>query len=260
MTCRLCGLDKPLIDAHIIPRPFFTVPAMLGSGAKVLSDKSGEFPKRSRTGIYDPGILCAPCDREIGVWDQYGVELLCHGLADFARVASSSGVAALVLPSFDYHRLKLFFMSVLWRAGVSSHPFFRRVQLGPHAERLGERLLARDPGAPEDYSVALSAFTVGRDVPPEGLPIMDPFRERWSGVNAYRVSLGVVAAYVKVDKVRFTGPLSNYCLRPGERLVLVAREFGRSRELRVIDSITALRKHHRLFPERLPPASSADDL
>jgi hypothetical protein len=44
------------------------------------------------------------------------------------------------ISGLNYEQFKLFQLSVLWRAGVSSHQFFDKVKLGQHAEEL--RLLS----------------------------------------------------------------------------------------------------------------------
>lgn len=247
LHCKFCGIARPLINAHVIPRPFFTDQKSLGGSSKLLSNVDGEFPKRSRIGVYDGEILCAECDGAMGIWDQYGIELLLHGLADFTPVPNAEAPVAFVRPVFDYPKLKLFFLSVLWRAGESSHPFFRRVKLGPYSERIRSLLLAKSPGEPEDFDTVLSAFTVGGKLPAEGLPIADPFRERWEGVNAYRFSFGVITAYIKVDKHRFSPVLSKQCMRPGQPLNLIERDYELSSELKVICGIARENKNRSAF-------------
>ena len=49
----------------------------------------------------------------------------------------------------EYEPFKLFHLSVLFRASVSTLPTFADVSLGPHEERLRNLLLARRAG-PED--------------------------------------------------------------------------------------------------------------
>jgi hypothetical protein len=229
MVCKLCHADRTLIDAHVIPRPFFTAQAAIGADAKLVSNVRGEFPKRTRTGVYDT------------------VELLCYGLSKFTAVLNGNETIGFALPSFDYERLKLFFISLVWRAGESSHAFFRRVSLGQYADRARANLLARDPGAPDDFATVLSAFTVGGRLPTGGLPIADPFREKWDGVTAYRFSLGVITAYVKVDQVPFGPVLRKHCLRPADSLRVISRDFANSSEMRVLRRIAGAPLNRRVF-------------
>jgi hypothetical protein len=53
----------------------------------------------------------------------------------------------------DHGSFKLFHLSVLFRAGVSTLPTFSEVSLGPHQERLRQMLLNRDPGEHWQYPI-----------------------------------------------------------------------------------------------------------
>ena len=79
MRCRLCGEDKKLIKAHIIPQCLhmliqepYPAECMIQ-----ISKKPGTYPKRTPVGEYDDSILCADCDNHIfGNWDEYAGKLL----------------------------------------------------------------------------------------------------------------------------------------------------------------------------------------
>jgi hypothetical protein len=152
--------------------------------------------------------------------------------------------------AFDYTRLKLFFLSVLWRAHESSLPFFSRVDLGSHRPRLLQLISSGNPGTPEEFSVLLSAFTVENRLPPAGAPILDPHPEDWDGVHAYRLSLGVVTAYIKVDDRPYSGSFAQLVLKPDQPLTLIAREFGGSAEANVARSIVEQPANQRAFRPR----------
>jgi len=53
----------------------------------------------------------------------------------------------------DYADFKLFHLSVLFRAGMSSLPTFAEVSLGPHEDRLRRMLLQMNPGRAEQYPI-----------------------------------------------------------------------------------------------------------
>lgn len=57
-----------------------------------------------------------------------------------------------------YDTFKLFHLSVLFRAGVSTLPTYSEVSLGPHQEILRQMLLSRDPG--EDWQYPIFAYAV----------------------------------------------------------------------------------------------------
>jgi hypothetical protein len=250
MICRLCDYDKQLIDAHIIPRPFFTEVDSGHQRAKVMSNREAEHPKRLPIGFYDPAILCAECDNRIGRWDEYGIETLIQKRHEWRAVPSSDDPVAFVQESFDYARLKLFFLSVLWRAHESSLQFFSKVHLGPYRDRLFHLISTDDPGTEDEFSVLLSEFTVENKLPKTGAPLLDPHPERWEGIHAYRLSLGIVTAYVKVDRRPFAGSFAHLVLKPNQPLTLVAREFGGSAEAGVAQSIVNKPKNRRAFRPR----------
>jgi hypothetical protein len=250
MICKLCGTDKELIEAHVIPRPFFAEVDGGHNRAKVMANRAADFPKRLPIGLYDSGMLCATCDQQIARWDEYGIELLLQRRHELTPIPTVDDPVAFVRDSFDYSRLKLFFLSVLWRAHESTLAFFGKVQLGPHRDRLFQMIVDADPGTPEEFSVLLSAFTIDNRFPKSGAPILDPHPERWEGVNAYRLSFGVITAYVKVDRAPFAGSFAELQLKPARPLTLIAREFQGSAEERVARSIVARPENERAFRRR----------
>jgi hypothetical protein len=246
MTCQLCRQDIPLIDAHIIPRPFFRPEGPSGA-PKFLSNTDGSYPKRAPIGIYDPGILCAKCDGRIGRWDEYGVELFIQSLDAFTPVIEHGDLVAFQRDTFDYSRLRLFVLSVLWRAHLSSHEMFRRVDLGERADRLREMVESDGPGDSREFSMALSAFTVRGKIPNIGIPIADPFMETWDGVNACRLSFGVVTAYVSVDRAPLPQSLMAMGVVEDRPLILIERDYSTSSEIEVARSIARSPQNARAF-------------
>ncbi|MBZ0103567.1 MAG: hypothetical protein K8I65_15525 [Thermoanaerobaculia bacterium] len=101
-------------------------------------------------------------------------------------VETDLGYEATLLEGFDYPTLKLFLLSILWRAGVSSRGEFRQVELGPHEEQLRRILLERNPGSVGDYTCLL--FLMKQDF--KGIHI--PWLTRFEGRVGYRFLLGRV--------------------------------------------------------------------
>jgi len=191
--------------------------------------------------------LCDRCDRGIGVWDQYGTEVFIRELKQFKPLKQGAGVIGFSRPEYDYERLKLFLLSVLWRAGASSREEFKRVKLGPHVGIIGQMLLTGSAGPAQQYSPVLSAFTVNNALPDFAIPIMDPFHERWNGVNAYRLSFGVFTAYIKVDSRSLPQQLERFILLPAQPLLVIARNYASSSEASVSRDIVRAPLNRRLF-------------
>lgn len=231
--CRLCNRSNNFGKSHVIPEAFFR-PLRNGAAPSYLI-ADGAYPKRSPIGIYDSGILCQECERKFGPLDDYGVNVLLNNFdALFAPVLDSGSVVVRqsTAGEIDQERLLRFFVSVLWRASVSTQSYYNRVQLGPHEVVAAQALV---PGTPIDsrFAVALSCWRNGNDDDSQLLSKtnMDPFSEKWDGVNAYRFYFGDVVAYIKVDKRPFPKELDSIALGSRDYVMLVAREFMSSSDL-----------------------------
>ena len=104
----------------------------------------------------DEDLLCNACERRFGPWDHYAAECLLHNFASDARGLFSNGeVVAYQVDNWEEAKIRMFVLSLLWRASTTTHSIFTRVTLGPHAERVKQFILAGDPGSPDDFSVLL---------------------------------------------------------------------------------------------------------
>jgi hypothetical protein len=74
MTCKLCGQDKKLVKAHVIPASFFR-PLRSEKNSPLLIT-AGNYVKRAPIGVYDKTILCEACEKQFGIWDDYAQSLL----------------------------------------------------------------------------------------------------------------------------------------------------------------------------------------
>lgn len=135
-----------LIKAHIIPEGFFRLLRDENIAPEMISNSPGSFPKRMQVGTYDSAILCSQCDGKMAPWDNYGQQVLIHGFSEAVKIPLQGKTVARRIERFDYRRLKLFFMSVLWRASVSKQTFYKRISLGPFEDRLRTMILNEDPG------------------------------------------------------------------------------------------------------------------
>jgi hypothetical protein len=68
-------------------------------------------------------LLCRACDERLGAYEDYFAKLW-YGRGPFPKV-----VAHAVTRRVDYQPFKLFHLSIVWRAHLSSLPEFSRVQL-----------------------------------------------------------------------------------------------------------------------------------
>jgi hypothetical protein len=168
-VCHLCEIEKDLAKAHIIPEPFYR--ELYDESHKIaevnLNDLSNTV-KRSK-GIYDPNILCRRCDNDIlnKLYDDYGSKV-CWGYEKMDlnmktyHSSSDPNVKWIIEENVDSRRMKLFFLSILWRAHLSGMPSFKEVDLGlKHSQRIKTMIKNNDPGTIDEYPVLLLHYAIG---------------------------------------------------------------------------------------------------
>jgi len=120
-------------------------------------DTTSPLRKRLRTG-WKERLLCSDCEQHIALFDNYAAKF-------FASTASWEAVEAeditfYKVHEYDYQLLKLFILSVVWRAAVSNIEAFTQVSLAPqHQERLCQMLVCKDPGGKYDYNTAIFRYS-----------------------------------------------------------------------------------------------------
>jgi hypothetical protein len=166
-------------------------------------------------------------------WDDYAIRILFKNKAAFEPVTHGGVIRAWTLPEYEYSPLKLFALSVLWRAHASTRPEFGRVQLGPHEPKIRGLLLNSHPGTPEEYSVHIVKW-----IDDEFGPVfMDPFREAYEGVNYYRIYSGRYVLYVKVDQQPSCETFREMQLGQNKKLTVIVRELKKSKEWPLMQQI-----------------------
>lgn len=245
MKCRLTGIDGPMVEAHIIPRSFYRLESQNPKPLMILQSEVKHYPKRSPTGIYDSTILSLEGERLLSPLDDHACAVLLDGIGKRIPLDESKSPVGYILNDYDYRKTKLFFISLLWRASVASHPFFQNVDLGSvYEERARQHILSGDPGGPEDFAVVVVAF---EDIIDSGFVVLDPIRTRFDGLNYYLFYLNHVLAYIKVDK-RPSGSFSEAVMRPDKPLLIVNRgKIRESKEYSVMRSMAL--KNHDFLPE-----------
>lgn len=233
--CRFCGAWGPLVKAHVIPEAFFRPLQSQKEAPLLVAGAQGVLPKRAPIGVYDRGILCLSCEAKFAPADSYGTDILLTRFSgQFQPLQNGGRTVAYEAGSVDKLRLLEFLIAVLWRASVSSENFFSTVQLGAHEFEAKGCLFQSPATIPPLFDAVLSRWSEedGDETPTTAL--LNPHRETWSGVNAYRLYLGRVVAYVRVDKRPFEPPFSTLSLQSSGPCRIVARELSRSKDIEVM--------------------------
>jgi hypothetical protein len=149
---------------------------------------------------------------------------------------------------YDYSKLKLFFISLLWRASVSSHEFFQGVQVNKFENQLKEMILDNDPGNEDIFSVILARWDDAAIEEGIGLGILSPWRRRFSGINYYSFYFGFgFLATIKVDQRPVPKQFRRGILKPNNPLYIYIFQLSQSKEIEHIQKISEAQKIKDLF-------------
>lgn len=148
----------------------------------------------------------------------------------------------------DYISFKLFHLSVLFRAGVSSHPSYREVSLGPHQETLRQLILNRDPGSLHQYPVL--AYAVIHHKTNRLIPMVSQAQRSIFGTQrCYGMIYGGAQWWVSVSSHRNV-EFEQAALQPDGHMPFCAVPWN---EIAVIQAASrALRTPYPLAPRSMP--------
>lgn len=237
MNCKFCGKESVLIRAHIIPAGLFRRIRQGEETLEMVTNKAGEYAQKAPVGVYDRTIVCSECEHIWQEWDDYAQQLLAEPEPLNGRALyRGHQKICYVVDNFDYAKLKLFFISMVWRASVSSHKFFSRISLGQFEDTAKQHVTSRDPGNSEDFSVVLSKFDH-----PLAKGTLDPYVYQNSGVNYIRLYLASYMADIKVDHKLTPKPLAAFIMTENRPLYILCRDFEESKELALMQRLVRMR-------------------
>lgn len=224
MRCALCGEAAALRDSHIIPE--FMFKPLFGEDYHryhVLSDHVRN--RYAQKGVREK-LLCEGCEQRFSVHERYVSRLM---FGDLAPPSQPDG-STIIFRGVDYKPLRLFQLSILWRAGVSKLDFFRYVSLGSaHEARLRDWLLRDDPGEPWQYGCMMLALFHEGDVVRD--LIDQPIRRRVQGLTCYRFIFGGLAWLYFVGSHRSLQGLETASLDPSGTLRLFKKNLAEVKDI-----------------------------
>ena len=218
MICRGCGNDEKLVKAHIIPESFFVGLRDGEKPTKIISNTPGVYPKKSYIGVYDENILCRKCEDQFNDLDNYGCRVLIQNESQHEKLHQNGKLVGYRINDIDYEKLKLFFISVLWRASISTIYFYKDIDLGPLENKAKTIIWNRTIPNIHEFSFVLAKF----DDDGAGRTILNPHPERWFGANYYRLYLYGWILYIKADSQKTPEKYAKF-LPEGNSLIVVSR-------------------------------------
>jgi hypothetical protein len=177
--CKLCQQEKPLIKkSHIIPDFLYKCSGIYNEKHQIHKIEIREFLKTKKikyapTGEYEGGLLCKECDNElIGNLESYANRVLNGNLSPKEYINcqnyknSNDGFEYTICENVDYNRFKLFLLSILWRASISSRKIFNDAKLNEvDNENIRLMLINNNGGRINEYPVVTLSYTRDKNVP-----------------------------------------------------------------------------------------------
>jgi len=158
-------------------------------------------PKGMRqSGEFESNILCLSCDNEkLGRLERYASLMLYDGNPKVLEFRETpDGMIFLYCAEIDYKQFKLFLLSILWRASISTRPIFREVSLGPYEERLRQMLLNEDPGQQMTFPCVILTYLNIKDLPSD--IVAQPARAKVDSGTVYKFMIGGMIYIFAVTK------------------------------------------------------------
>lgn len=195
--CELCHNDRELRNSHIVPELLYSNLYNEKNHLMAINGRGRKGWKPLQKGLREY-LFCETCEQHFNKY--------------YEKPFQDQWVNASLLPNpwettepywvqVEYSSFKLFHLSVLFRAGVSSLPTYTEVSLGPHQERLRQMLLNRDPG--EYWQYPVFGYTVIHHKSKRIIPIVSQAqRSSFKGHRCYGIMFGGVQWWVCVSSHR----------------------------------------------------------
>jgi hypothetical protein len=240
LKCQYCdNLYPKLAKAHIIPRSFYKISrGQDNKSIELIIDENDKKTKFWQSGIYDSEIVCQNCEKLFNDFDTHGYKVLSRTLSQKMISNGSDEYPAYLIEDVDYSKLKLFFLSMLWRAHASKFIFYSHVELGSH-EPIIRSYISKKIAPPHDKYEMVLFHLLDQPYPSSIVP---PWRSKIRGVNVYRFYLPGLFAMIKVDQRPIPTFYEPMILRelPPHRLFFLP--YSGSSEMRYIEKIKDLMK------------------
>ena len=125
-------------------------------------------------------LLCKDCEGKLNKWETH-FKKFWYNTPALPQVVSDRYV---VVSGIDYKLVKLFHLSIFWRASVATIPEFDTVSLGSEEEAIRRMLESEDPGPEDRYPITGRILTGDQREVVYGL-VGKPQRAEYEGIDVY---------------------------------------------------------------------------
>lgn len=244
--CKLTLKEGNYVESHILPRAL----TMLNRrGEKAIQKEEGVSGKLRFQGWYDNQICIADGEKILSDIDNKAIKILrknqlvwsgwptmLHSLTDDKiKLDEAQGLGYRLLTGLDWKALKLFFLSILWRAAVSEREDMKFVRLSTDMiEALRIALINKDPLSVNEFPVRLYQL-VTRGAAHNRTPIIEDFEIsvppfQFRKYKVCRIYLDGLIAHITLDPDDYLiSTLKGVFLGVNDQTFIFAHKFENSR-------------------------------
>lgn len=244
-SCKLTSCIGPFVKAHILPRALTLISK---NGKKIHESSLNSMPRRRPATWYDNQLVIRKGEDILEELDTYAIDqlretqLIWSGFdsnslpvpSDMLPIAEGTYMRRVDLSNMDEEKIRLFFLSIVWRVAASNRPEFNNVNLDAQIlEDLRQRILTNKAGKYYDYPISFDQITTKGDHHNRA-----PFLEysplsSTTGNSEECLSLRIYFEGL-VTRVHFPGNLKitreeKIYLGAGPDLYIIAREYEKTR-------------------------------
>lgn len=265
-TCKLTGDVGPLVKAHILPA---ALTSPYPAGLPFAQSGRDSAPIKRWTSWYDPTIVTRVGEGILEEYDSWAIEeLRRHKLVwsgwgaaaklispDFEEIPGAQDYGVRKVIGLDGDRLRLFFLSLLWRAAVSDMPEFSEIVISAsELRRLRRMLVEREPLPLHRFPMSLIQLSTRGDIhnltPLAQEKPRDFINAAKGKIPIFRFYLdGLIVHFHRRSNAREVGGLTDLLVAGGEHLIVSTVTFEASWQLNNMNEL--VREAEERWPDRL---------
>ncbi len=195
-TCKLCQKTRQLCQSHIIPE--FLYKPLYNQNRKIMgiTGTGHKGWKNLQKGVRER-LLCQDCEALINL--KYEIPFQHEWYKKNQLPRSITKPATL---NYSYSALKLFHLSIIYRASISSLPCFKSVDLGHHEQNIQKMLLTGSPQDEDTYPITGLAVINSKGLIEDRLITM-PKLFKISGHHIYQIMYAGVMWHTIISSHKF---------------------------------------------------------
>lgn len=191
--CKLTHCDGQFVDSHILPKALTKAD---GLDPGLIQMGNGQTERRFSS-WYDQFLVTQEGENILANYDNWAIpvlrkyQLVWSGwgpLQELTDVNIFSGVSGIrILKGGNWKKLRMFFLSLLWRAATTNRPEFSEIEISVQdLEQLRKMVLAEDPFPLDFYPISLTQHStrgINHNLTPladvKKIPNLDPAGGEW---------------------------------------------------------------------------------